>query len=216
MNKNKQKLPLFPLKTVLFPGGSLPLNVFEDRYKVLMRECLDTDSRFGIVLIKEGPEVGEGASTYKTGTVALAKEVKYLPDGRILLNAHGEYRFKIIEIMQTTPYIEAVVEIDDERDQGDIPNLEIQDFSNAAKEHIKSLLGLKGGWIQDTVIPKSPFNLSYFLAHLVDATMPQKQELLEKPSCHQRLQDCVKAIRKEKLDLIYQTRLQLLKNFSKN
>ena len=64
MVEHLQELPLFPLKTVLFPGGSIPLNVFEDRYKQMINECLNKDARFGIVLIKDGPEVGGPAITY--------------------------------------------------------------------------------------------------------------------------------------------------------
>ena len=71
MVKHMQELPLFPLKTVLFPGGLIPLNVFEDRYKDMMAECLDKDARFGIILIKDGAEVGGPAITHEIGTVLL-------------------------------------------------------------------------------------------------------------------------------------------------
>jgi len=216
MVKHMQELPLFPLKTVLFPGGSIPLNVFEDRYKDMMVECLDKDARFGIILIKDGAEVGGPAITHEIGTVAAAKDVKHLPDGRILMNAYGEYRFKIIRTIQSSPYVKALVEIDNELNQNDIPDSEIQRFYKAATDHIRSLLGLKGGWIQDAAIPTTPLKLSYFVAQIVDITTAQKQELLEKISCLERLQYCEKAIQKESQNLIYKTKLQLLKNFSKN
>ncbi|MDP6513158.1 MAG: LON peptidase substrate-binding domain-containing protein, partial [SAR202 cluster bacterium] len=63
-------LPLFPLNSVLFPGASIPLQIFEDRYKQMLRDCLDADSRFGVVLIKSGREVGGSAEPHATGTVA--------------------------------------------------------------------------------------------------------------------------------------------------
>lgn len=211
-----QELPLFPLKTVLFPGGSIPLNVFEDRYKRMMTECLNKDARFGIVLIKDGPEVGGAAITHEIGTIATAKDVKHLSDGRILMNALGGYRFKIIQTIQTSPYIKALVEIDSERDQEDIPNSEIEKFCNMATDHIKNLLGLKGGWVQEAIIPTNPLKLSYFLSQIADLTIAQKQSLLEKSSCRQRLLDCEKAINTERQNLVYKTTLQLLKNFSKN
>jgi len=216
MVEHLQELPLFPLKTVLFPGGSIPLNVFEDRYKQMINECLNKDARFGIVLIKDGPEVGGPAITYDMGTIATARDIKHLPDGRILMNAFGEYRFKIIQTIQTSPFIKALVEIDSENNQENIPDSDIEKFCNAATTHIKNLLGLKGGWVQEAVIPKNPLKLSYFLSEIADLTTLQKQDLLAQSSCHQRLVACEKAINKERQNLVYKTKLQLLKNFSKN
>ena len=63
-------LPLFPLNTVLFPSEALPLQIFEERYKQMMQDCLDSDSKFGVVLIKSGSEVGEPAIPHSMGTVA--------------------------------------------------------------------------------------------------------------------------------------------------
>ena len=59
-------LPLFPLNSVLFPGESIPLQIFEDRYKQMLKDCLNADSRFGIVLIKSGREVGSPAEPHNT------------------------------------------------------------------------------------------------------------------------------------------------------
>ena len=63
-------LPLFPLNLVLFPDMTIPLNIFEERYKLMINSCLENDSKFGVVLIKAGQEVGSPAITDSTGTVA--------------------------------------------------------------------------------------------------------------------------------------------------
>ena len=61
------RLPLFPLNVVMFPNTSIPLQIFEDRYKQMLRDCLDGDSRFGVTLIKEGAEVGDPATPHPVG-----------------------------------------------------------------------------------------------------------------------------------------------------
>ena len=84
-------LPLFPLNLVLFPNASMPLHVFEDRYKLMMQDCLDGDSRFGVVLIKAGSEVGEPAIPHSVGTVAQIAQVihgEVVGDGSVEIT-HG-------------------------------------------------------------------------------------------------------------------------------
>ena len=62
-------IPLFPLTTVLFPGGPLPLRIFGPRYIDMISHCMKSDAPFGVVLIREGSETGE-AETYEVGTLA--------------------------------------------------------------------------------------------------------------------------------------------------
>ena len=69
-----QSIPLFPLKTVLFPRGCLPLRIFEPRYLDMISRCMKTGQGIGVVLIREGSEVGDAASTYDTGTLS---EISY-------------------------------------------------------------------------------------------------------------------------------------------
>ena len=76
-------LPLFPLHTVLCPGVALPLHVFEERYKTMVQRCLAAQSPFGVVLIREGREVGPGdLAVAGVGTVAEIREATRYPDGR--------------------------------------------------------------------------------------------------------------------------------------
>jgi len=88
-------IALFPLSIVLFPGGPLPLRIFETRYVDMVRSCMRGDQRFGVVLIREGSEVGP-AETYDVGTMAKIVDFHQLSDGFLGLSCVGEQRFRII------------------------------------------------------------------------------------------------------------------------
>jgi uncharacterized protein len=89
-------LPLFPLDTVLFPGGPLALRIFEARYLDLMRRCLKEQSGFGVVQILEGAEAGAVAAIAEVGTVARVVDFDTLPDGLLGVSCRGERRFKVL------------------------------------------------------------------------------------------------------------------------
>jgi len=91
------EIPLFPLGTVLFPGGPLPLRIFEARYIDLVRRCLRDGSGFGVVLIRDGVEAGGPALTYDVGTYARIVDFSQQPDGLLGIRASGERRFRILE-----------------------------------------------------------------------------------------------------------------------
>ena len=110
------RLPLFPLHTVLAPGIVLPLHVFEERYRLLVRRCLDASAPFGIVLIREGPEVlpanGEAAelSIASVGTFAEIREASRYSDGRWDLQVVGTGRFDVRSVdTDAEPYLVAEV-----------------------------------------------------------------------------------------------------------
>ena len=90
------EIPLFPLGTVLFPGGPLPLRIFETRYIDLVRRCLRDGSGFGVVLIREGVEAGGPAFTFDVGTYAHIVDFSQQPDGFLGIRAAGERRFRIL------------------------------------------------------------------------------------------------------------------------
>jgi hypothetical protein len=92
-----EEIPLFPLNTVLFPGGPLELRIFETRYIDLVRRCLRDGSGFGVVLIREGQEAGGPALTYDVGTYARIVDFSRQPDGLLGIRALGERRFRILE-----------------------------------------------------------------------------------------------------------------------
>ncbi len=89
------KVPLFPLNTVLFPGGPLPLRIFEPRYLKMISDCLKTDSPFGVLLIRDGRETGP-ATTHEVGTLARITDWYQGSDGLLGVTAIGEQRFRVI------------------------------------------------------------------------------------------------------------------------
>jgi hypothetical protein len=110
------ELPLFPLNTVLCPGIALPLHIFEDRYRALVKHCLETTSPFGIVLIREGREVGAGTISFTgIGTIAEIRDAGRDDEGRYELLVVGTRRFEIQRVLSTRrPYLVAEVELLDE------------------------------------------------------------------------------------------------------
>lgn len=89
------ELPLFPLNTVLFPGGPLPLRIFETRYVDMVRRCMRGSTSFGVVLIRAGAEVGDLASTAEIGTSARIVDFHQLPDGLLGISCQGERKFHV-------------------------------------------------------------------------------------------------------------------------
>jgi len=111
------EIPLFPLHTVLAPGIALPLHVFEERYRVMVRRCLDTSSPFGVVLIREGSEVAPAPGEEQelaiagVGTFAEIREASRFTDGRWRLLVVGGGRFLVREVhAEREPYLVAEVE----------------------------------------------------------------------------------------------------------
>jgi Lon protease-like protein len=90
------EIPLFPLRSVLFPGGPLLLRIFETRYLDMIRHCLRTQGVFGVVLIEAGEEVGPVASTASLGTSARIVDFNQRPDGLLGIVARGERRFQLL------------------------------------------------------------------------------------------------------------------------
>ena len=99
MTGPQQTIPLFPLNVVLFPGGFLPLHIFEERYKLMIQRCLDDESEFGVVLIKSGLEVGGNAEPHAVGTAARIVNVKKEEDGRMNIMVTGRERFRIDSVV---------------------------------------------------------------------------------------------------------------------
>ena len=89
------RIPIFPLNTVLFPGGPLPLRVFESRYIDMVSSCMKSDSPFGVLLIKEGVEAGL-ATTHSVGTLAKITDFYQGSDGLLGITAVGQQRFRLL------------------------------------------------------------------------------------------------------------------------
>jgi Lon protease-like protein len=91
-----EEIPLFPLNTVLFPGGPLPLRIFEPRYVDMVRRCMREGVPFGVLLIRAGTEVGEVTSTADVGTSARIVDFHQMQDGLLGIVCLGERRFRVL------------------------------------------------------------------------------------------------------------------------
>jgi len=89
------QIPLFPLNTVLFPGGPLPLRIFEVRYLDMISRCMKDDEPFGVLLIREGQEAGR-ATTFDVGTLARIVDWYQGSDGLLGVTAVGSQRFRVV------------------------------------------------------------------------------------------------------------------------
>lgn len=120
-NSNMQSnlLPLFPLQVVVFPKTTLPLHIFEERYKEMVREAIRSNSEFGIVLAKDDGIVNAGC------TVIVDKVLNEYPDGRMDILTRGQRRFEIVLLNQDKPYLRGEVQFFDDEEPGPAP-LEVQ------------------------------------------------------------------------------------------
>lgn len=127
MPDDDQWLPLFPLNTVLFPNGVLPLRVFEARYVDMVRDCMRRNAPFGVVLIRSGREVGGGAEPEDVGCLAHIVEWDMQDLGVLLLRTEGGQRFRIIELRrQPDQGIEARVEMIPDDDVVPVSDMHLQ------------------------------------------------------------------------------------------
>jgi Lon protease-like protein len=180
-------LALFPLNVVLFPETLLPLHIFEERYRQLLAECLDQDLPFGVVLLKEGYEVGGPALPYRVGTTARIRTHSVRKDGHLNLVVCGERRFRIRALDSSLPYLRAATEwLDDRPEEHDLSAV----ASTACKlfeRHVELLFEVIGHPAAHLSLPRSPQKLSYFISARLRVSLLEKQELLEMTSTEQRL-----------------------------
>ncbi len=175
------ELPLFPLRTVLFPGMVLPLQIFEQRYRVMLRGLLESGGEFGVILIREGPEVGGEAVTFEIGTTARFEEVEEAPDGRYLVSVRGRRRFRLLERLPPAPYPRGLVELIDE------PPYRPTAASAAAEARLREgfpryfamALALTGQWSQPIKLPGDPTRLADFLVPWLQLDEEAQQRFLE-------------------------------------
>ena len=115
-------MPLFPLNTVLFPGGPLRLRIFEPRYLDMVSRCMREDSGFGVALIVAGREAGGAAQTVEIGTLARIVDFEQLDDGLLGITARGERRFRILHVHQESDGLNVCqVEWRDDEARAEVP-----------------------------------------------------------------------------------------------
>jgi Lon protease-like protein len=184
-----EELPLFPLNTVLFPGMPLPLHIFEPRYREMIAVCSRDERPFGVVLIKEGQEVGEPAEPFTVGTMARIVGVDRLPDGRLNIVTVGTQRFRLLNhSSEKQSYIVGDVEpLQDKPEQADA----LQDVSRevgALGQRYAALVQTASE--QDLVplqLPADPEEVSYAIGAGLRIRNEERQHLLELVSTVARL-----------------------------
>ncbi len=180
------RLPLFPLEAVLFPGATLPLHIFEPRYREMVGRCLEHDEPFGVCLILEGEEVGGPAVPHRVGTEAAIIASQRHGDGRYSIVVEGRRRFEIVRLAETRPVLHADVRVLEENDGADDDAL----AAAVAKlfEGVLENLELSGqAVIDETWKELDARSLSYKIAAAIPVEEDAKQELLEIPDTGSRL-----------------------------
>ncbi len=186
-------MPMFPLNTVLFPGVTMPLHVFEDRYRALVHHLLAIPERtnrvFGVVAIREGYEVGShGAqSVHRVGCLAQMTTVEPHPDGRFDIEIVGRQRLRLDSMDTSGSYLVGeVVLLDDEPEAVD-PDNEAARTMALFEAYRAQLSELRGAEVLDGIFPRDPVYLSYSLAATCLLTLRERQALLETDSARERL-----------------------------
>ena len=115
-------IPLFPMNTVLFPGGMLPLKIFEARYLDMVSQCVRSGQQFGICLISSGKEVGGSAKCYEIGTLAKIVDWDRRDDGLLEIVVEGRQRFRLLEQRERANHLaEGDVQLIDDDDCEELP-----------------------------------------------------------------------------------------------
>jgi Lon protease-like protein len=195
-------LPLFPLGAVLFPGALMPLHIFEPRYRLLIRRCMERQRPFGIVLIRNGAEVGGGAEPYEVGTEAKIVAESPLPDGRSYIVTRGGRRFAVESLIaDAEPYLVGQVRYLDETD-GD----RAVDRAEVAREALGAYLLAVVAVTEDTRGERAladdlrnapPRDLAYRIAGTLAVDAPQQQALLELETASARLEEETRILNRE-------------------
>ncbi|MFG2904538.1 LON peptidase substrate-binding domain-containing protein [Kitasatospora sp. NPDC048286] len=217
-----ERLPLFPLNTVLYPGLVLPLNVFEERYRRLVADLLehseDTPRRFGVLAIRDGREVapvrpeegpagpldGLGTATgdplealFHIGCVADVASVEHQPDGRYELLVTGTTRFRLRSADVSGPYLTGEIEPIEEL-PGEGSGALASEVERAFRVYQKRLAGAReASTVGRQELPDDPQVLSYLVAAASVFETPVKQRLLACPDTAQRLRAELDLLRRE-------------------
>jgi Lon protease-like protein len=170
-------IPLFPLNVVLLPGAPLPLHIFEERYKQMVNECLESESEFGMVLADE-------SGTRRVGcTARIVELVERYEDGRMLILVEGSRRFKLNNILTGRPYYMGEIEYLEEEPEEDVNALAEECIAQLERVVEAATEGSVGIEIEP------PYrNLSFAIAGRVEFDLETRQQILELTSEKERLQ----------------------------
>ena len=199
-----ERLPLFPLGMVLLPGLLLPLHVFEERYRDLVRDLLELPEparRFGVVAIREGREVGADGVTalHEVGCVAQLRRVTPYDDGRFDIVATGGPRFRLTGLADGAAYATGLVELlPDELGPPDEAALLEGAVRAAFGTYLGALAEARGDGEADVgELPADGLVLSYVVAASVVVDLDDRQRLLAEPDGVARLRAELALLRRE-------------------
>lgn len=191
------KLPLFPLNTVLFPGAPISLHIFEERYRLMIGHCLEQNTPFGVVLLRSGSEVSaddpfvrslreqlgddrpfDEPVPFEIGTVARITESQRLEDGRYVLVAQGQRRFRIQYIAQRKPYVVASVTLPPEQTSA-LSAAAVAELRQIYERYWETIENVTGRRYEREEPPDDAIELTYWLAHRMRVDNLRKQHWLE-------------------------------------
>ena len=170
-------IPLFPLNVVLMPGTPLPLHIFEERYKQMVNECLDSEREFGMVLADE-------SGTRQVGcTARIVELVQRYDDGRMVILVEGSRRFKLKNIFTDKPYYVGEVEYFEDGPEEDVTALAEECVALLERVIEAATEGSVGIEIEP------PYrNLSFAIAGRIEFDLETRQQILELPTEKDRLE----------------------------
>jgi uncharacterized protein len=187
-----ETLPLFPLGTVLYPGLVLPLHIFEDRYKQLVRDLLDREEprRFGVIAIREGRETGIGgvSALHDVGCIATMRDVTDAVDGQYDIVTVGTDRFRLQGLDDSQPYLTGEIEVLGEP-TGDEAAAAVAAAAvqRGFRGYLNVLAERGSATINMPDLPDEPILLSYLVAASMIIDLSERQGLLAQPDALRRL-----------------------------
>src|ERR1051326_9027376 len=201
-DETQRVLPLFPLEqVVLFPGMSLPLRIFEDRYKLMIGACQVTDQLFGVVLIRSGREVGDPAEPERVGCTARMVRVDRIPDGQMHILTLGERRFRLIGPARVLPegYLVGDVQFLSDAPGGNVDAGLVASVTREFARYQQAILGLTGHAdpARAAQLPEDPVRLSYRIAATLFVEPKERQRLLETDDVSSRLRQELSLLKRE-------------------
>ncbi len=176
-----QELPIFPLRTVLFPGMALPLHVFEERYKLLVAECIQDSRPFGVVLIRSGHETEVSATFHEVGTTAHITQVEHLHDGQMNIATLGYNRFRIRTTHNQKPYVTGLVDYFPLQGQNNPAARLLAKQIGPMLQSYLNIFATLGKVESVEALPEDPMTLAFLTAIILRTPMKDKQVLLNTP-----------------------------------
>lgn len=186
------RLPLFPLPLVLLPGMRLPLHIFESRYRVLLRDCLETDRTFGLIYREEATPEGDLAAG-TVGCKAVIDDVETLSDGRANIIVNGTDRFALVRIAESdSPYlIGNVVAFDDEKEPvAQVTALALR-LGELFVQASAAARALEDDASPMPILAEDPAGIAFAVAASVDLDARDRQRLLASPSPSARMREMI-------------------------